>query len=192
MKSVGFKEWAIVCEAMGRGEQSILLRKGGIAEGRAGFSFQYPEFFLFPTFFHEQVGKTRLAHAHLPRARPGEIEIKYFAKLELSAVVTSLETAVALEPFHILNREVVFERFQYDEGPGIHAALVRVYRLSRPWILSELSSYGGCRSWVTLPSSPAGTNLEPIATEEEHARRLRAFRTIVQHADAYPVTPPDR
>jgi hypothetical protein len=34
MESVGFKDWAIVCEALGRGRQSIILRKGGIGEGR--------------------------------------------------------------------------------------------------------------------------------------------------------------
>jgi hypothetical protein len=55
MQSVGFKEWALVCEALGTGRQSIILRKGGIAEGRDGFSFQHREFFLFPTFFHEQL-----------------------------------------------------------------------------------------------------------------------------------------
>jgi hypothetical protein len=53
MQSVGFKEWALVCEALGTGEQTILLRKGGIAEGRDGFGFRHSEFFLFPTFFHE-------------------------------------------------------------------------------------------------------------------------------------------
>jgi len=37
MESVGFKEWSLVCDAFGRGEQSIILRKGGIAEGREGF-----------------------------------------------------------------------------------------------------------------------------------------------------------
>ena len=35
----GFKEWTLICDALGRGEQSIILRKGGIAEGRAGFRF---------------------------------------------------------------------------------------------------------------------------------------------------------
>src|SRR5438477_1344443 len=48
MESVGFKEWSLVCDALGRGEQSVILRKGGIAEGREGFSFRYREFFLFP------------------------------------------------------------------------------------------------------------------------------------------------
>jgi len=51
MESVGFKEWALVCEALGRGEQTIILRKGGIAEGRGGFAFQHSEFFLFRRFF---------------------------------------------------------------------------------------------------------------------------------------------
>src|SRR2546430_16918150 len=32
---IGFKEWTLVCEALGRGVQGIIIRKGGIAEGRA-------------------------------------------------------------------------------------------------------------------------------------------------------------
>ena len=46
--SDAFKEWAVVCEALGDGRQSIILRKGGIAEGREGFAFAHGEFFLFP------------------------------------------------------------------------------------------------------------------------------------------------
>jgi hypothetical protein len=81
MESVGFKEWANVCEALGRGEQTVLLRKGGIAEGRDGFGFRHSGFFLFPTFFHEQIDKVRISGAEIPKAREGEIEIRYFAKL---------------------------------------------------------------------------------------------------------------
>ena len=47
--SAAFKEWAIVCEALGSGRQSILIRKGGVAEGRSGFAYEHSEFFLFPT-----------------------------------------------------------------------------------------------------------------------------------------------
>src|SRR5213082_2938121 len=60
MESAGFKEWSLVCDALGRGRQSVILRKGGIAEGRGGFSFRHREFFLFPTFFHEQIAKVGL------------------------------------------------------------------------------------------------------------------------------------
>ena len=34
---IAFKEWAMVVDALGRGEQIIILRKGGISEGRGGF-----------------------------------------------------------------------------------------------------------------------------------------------------------
>ena len=157
MKSVGFKEWALVCEALGRGEQRVIIRKGGIAEGRDGFSFKHGEFFLFPRFFHEQLEKVRMANATLPQKRDGEIEIRYFAEVEDAKFMTSWEEVEALEPLHVLKREVVRERFGYGDSAGVHIAWVRVTALEKPWILPELPRYGGCRSWVELPESPFPT-----------------------------------
>ncbi len=54
----------MVCEAMGCGEQCVIVRKGGLAEGRDGFAFRHSEFFLFPTWFHEQVASVRGAGAN--------------------------------------------------------------------------------------------------------------------------------
>jgi hypothetical protein len=178
MESVGFKEWAIVCEALGRGEQSVILRKGGIAEGRAGFIFEHREFFLFPTFFHEQVEKTRSVGVEVPQQRAGEIEIGYFAKLEFSAVVTSWEIAAALEPFHVLQREVVRERFDYDQAPGIHVAFVRVFRLAPRWIIEDAPRYGGCRSWVKLPPPAEELKLEAVVSDEVHLSREEALQAL--------------
>jgi len=182
MESVGFKEWAIVCDAIARGEQSIILRKGGIAEGRDGFTFRYPEFYLFPTFFHEQAEKTRGANREVPERRVGEIEIQFSARLEFSAVVTSWETAKALEPFHILEREVVRERFEYNKAPGIHVAFIRAFRLSSPWTIPELPAYGGCRSWVKLPVLPAGISLEPVLPDNESVRLAEAVSAVLAAA----------
>jgi hypothetical protein len=80
MESAGFglKDWAIVCEAMGCGQQCVIVRKGGIAEGRNGFAFRYPEFFLFPTFFHEQSRNVRIASPEQLEERPGEIADPFF------------------------------------------------------------------------------------------------------------------
>jgi hypothetical protein len=47
---VSLKEWAPVAAALGAGEQTILLRKGGIREPR--FTPEAKQFFLFPTSFH--------------------------------------------------------------------------------------------------------------------------------------------
>jgi hypothetical protein len=177
MQSVGFKEWALVCEALGRGEQTILLRKGGIAEGTGGFGFRHSEFFLFPTFFHEQVVKVRTRGAEIPAARQGEIEIRYFAKLEAQKEIRSWSGAAALEPFHILQESVVRERFEY-KGAGLHVALVRVFRLEPGWVLAEKPVYAGCRSWVNLPDCPGEVRLDPVLSDEKHEEIARRFHAI--------------
>jgi hypothetical protein len=178
MESVGFKEWAIVCEALGRGEQTILLRKGGIAEGRDGFGFRHSEFFLFPTFFHEQIDKVRSENAAIPEERDGEIEVCYFAKLVEQREITSWPEAAALEPFHILEDSVVRERFDYKQ-PGLHVALVRVFRLPPCWTLPEMPAYGGCRSWVELPECPAETQFESVLSDDDFARWLEQFKAAL-------------
>jgi hypothetical protein len=172
MQSVGFKEWALVCEALGRGEQRILLRKGGLAEGREGFGFRHSEFFLFPTLFHEQLVKVRMPEAQIPAAREGEIEIRYFAKLEAQKKITDWSQAAALAPFHVLEESVVRERFEYKRA-GLHVALVRVFRLEPSWILKDKPAYGGCRSWVNLPPCPVELRCEPVINDEQHHECLR-------------------
>ena len=54
-----FKEWEAIVEALGHGAQIVILRKGGIAEGRAGFQARHPKFWLFPTGYHQQWEKTK-------------------------------------------------------------------------------------------------------------------------------------
>lgn len=178
MQSVGFKEWALVCEALGRGEQTILLRKGGIAEGRQGFGFRHDEFFLLPTFFHEQVGKVRRPGAELPAIRNGEIEIGYFAKLEARQEIASWAQAEALEPFHILDESVVRERFEY-KGAGLHVALVRVFRLEPVWIFPDRPAYRGCRSWVNLPECPVDAQFEPVLSDDQFRKLGELFRAAI-------------
>jgi hypothetical protein len=182
MQSVGFKEWALVCEALGAGKQSVLLRKGGIAEGRDGFGFRHSEFFLFPTFFHEQVLKVREPGAVIPTAPQGEIEIQFFAKLEAQQRITSWETAAHLEPFHILDDSVVRNRFEY-ESAGLHVAVARVFRLEPAWVFQDLPAYGGCRSWVKLPQFPTETRLDPVLSDKAHEEVVRSIEAVLSCSD---------
>ncbi|HSP45711.1 MAG TPA: DUF1802 family protein [Chthoniobacterales bacterium] len=178
MQSVGFKEWALVCQALGRGEQTILLRKGGIAEGREGFGFRHSEFFLFPTFFHEQLGNVRAPGAEIAATSNGEIQVRYFARLEAQKEVMSWAMAAALEPLHVLQESVVRERFDYKRA-GLHVALVRVFRLEPKWTLADKPAYGGCRSWVELPQCPALTRFEPVLSDEQHAKIAERFKAVM-------------
>ena len=179
MQSIGFKEWAMVCEAFARGRQSIVVRKGGIAEGSAGFSFRHHDFYLFPTWFHEQSGKVRTTDILIPEKPAGEIEIRCLARLECARVVTSWPVAEALAPLHILRSEVVRDRFDYDAAPGVHVALVRAFRLLPAWKFPDEKRFGGCRSWVNLPDPPPEIRLEPVLSEADHDKRREEFFGIL-------------
>jgi hypothetical protein len=167
-----------------RGETSLIFRKGGIAEGREGFRFKFERFFLFPTYFHEQIKELRLGAVQeatqdsLPRTDP--VTITGFAEVEFTSWVDDLSTIEALESLHVLNRRVLEERFRYNRPEGLHLALVRVYKLAKPWRFPFQRSYGGCRSWVDLPAPPIELELEPVLGEDEHARRRALVRRAIK------------
>ena len=182
--NIGFKEWTLVCDALGRGEQSIIIRKGGIAEGRAGFRFQHDEFLLFPTLFHEQVSKLKLpVDTALPAMRAdGQHEIKYRVRVEWTRDVSDLAVVQRLAPFHCWQDSEIEKRFRYEEekgNPGVSVALVRVEKLSAPFVFPDSPKYGGCRSWIQLPELPNGTQAVPVLDEAAHRSREKDLLSVL-------------
>ena len=57
LERTALKEWAVLCDAMARGDIVALVRKGGIREQRAGFGVRHDRFVFYPTFFHERDGE---------------------------------------------------------------------------------------------------------------------------------------
>ena len=186
--AVAFKEWALVCEALGSGQQSLILRKGGIAEGRNGFGFEHGEFYLFPTWFHGQVERIRLAGAVLPEKVPEDLTLSYTALVEWSGRVADNEAVGRLAGLHVLDASVIEERFEYNTGKdarhdpgsdrGIHVAFVRVYRLEPPVTMPMEKRFGGCRSWVEIPEIAPGA-LVSVLSDEEHNRRRELFGQLL-------------
>ena len=159
-ESIGFKEWQVVCDALASGRQSMLLRKGGIHEGRQGFSFAHESFFLFPTRFHVLADQVREGNVVVqPEWHPGDmIRITHHAEAVSAVTLTDWEKVAALEPFQIYSEQTVRDRFDW-EGKGmasgsIHVAVVRIRELATPWEFPYEARYGGCRSWVNLPDAP--------------------------------------
>ena len=176
--AIGFKEWQVVCDALATGRQSILLRKGGIHEGRDGFSFAHDAFFLFPTRFHAIAGQVREGTVKaLPEWQPGdEIRITHHASARWAVTLNDWEQVAALAPHHIYSEATVRDRFDW-EGKGmasgsIHVALVRVRELATPWIFPYEARFGGCRSWIQLPTPPAGWDqaARPVLADEAMAK----------------------
>lgn len=166
--AIGFKEWQVVCDAMASGRQSVLLRKGGIHEGREGFSFAHDSFFLFPTRFHAQGDHVREGEfTPMPEWQEGDdITITHHATAEWAVTLTDWQQLEAIEPHHIYSEATIRERFDW-EGKGmasgsIHLALVRVRKLAEPWIFPYGKAFGGCRSWVSLPNPPSLDGAVPV------------------------------
>jgi hypothetical protein len=166
-----FKEWAIVCASIERGETSLIFRKGGIAEGRNGFEFKHRRFFLFPTFFHEQIERTRLGRDRDVAPRTDPVAISVFVEVEFAPLVRDLSLVHSLEAFHVLQPSVLEGRFHYDDQDGLYLAFLRAFRVSPVWELPFRPAFGGCRSWITLPEAPDDLKMEPVLSDEEQARR---------------------
>lgn len=153
--AVGFKEWAYVCDSLTQGIQTLILRKGGIHEGRSGFQWKHQGFFLFPTWFHTQGERLTWvpegAEDFPPEEERTSVEITGYATLEQVWKVTEWDQMKKIAPFHIWREEIVKERFVYDEESCLHVALVRAWKLPEAWSFPYSRSYGGCRSWVNLP-----------------------------------------
>ncbi|MBV9875016.1 MAG: DUF1802 family protein [Verrucomicrobia bacterium] len=173
--SVAFKEWALVCASMLRGETSLIFRKGGIAEGREGFRFQHERFFLFPTFFHEQAERLRIDVPML-EPEPGLVSFSAYVHVEFTRWIEDLSLLQPLSDLHVLKPEVLEQRFAYADPKGLHLAMIRVFGVIPVWSLAFQKSFGGCRSWVELPEAPAELRFTPVIQDGEHAARVQRVR----------------
>lgn len=179
-----FKEWAAVCSALLAGQQSLILRKGGIHEGRDGFRVQHPEFWLFATGFHQQADAltddaTEFAKTLPPE--PGTILLPGYVVVEAVEEIGDLAVLPQLIGQHIWSERTVDERFHY-RTPGLFALMVRVYRPETPLVLPDSPHFGGCRSWVDLPSELSTTDLVPALSDADHLARMERLRVALSHS----------
>lgn len=173
-RPVAFKEWQLVADAIVGGEQSVILRKGGISEGKAGFQWLHPRFFLFPSLFHEQAEQVVPAvdgSPRSPRVWPGlaEDDVAFSVYIETLATgrLTDWDEVLRLAPYHIWREEIVRERFEWGDEPGISWATIRAWELTEPWILKDRATFGGCRSWFGLPAEEVGGWAHHLGTARE-------------------------
>jgi hypothetical protein len=161
--AIAFKEWASVCDALARGDQSLILRKGGVSEtdGPGRFLPEHPAFWLYPTWVHqaEQGVRTNTddsppIHQPYPQAK---VPIHVFACVKPLYYLKDEQTLNLLEPFHILTAETVQKRFHY-RTPGLWVLAVRAWARSEPEWIALKPEHDGCKTWISLdhPLSTAG------------------------------------
>jgi hypothetical protein len=150
--NAALKEWAIVCRDLADGRQTLLIRKGGIEEIKAGFQVFHRDFWLFPTYVHQNAtdlvpavhAEFEEVQAALPPA--GTIPFQLYATTEDVVKMMDLARLRSLEGYHILSWDCVASRFQYRNKPGVHVMTVRVHRRQSVITLQNTTAYEGCVS----------------------------------------------
>jgi len=185
---IAFKEWAVVVDALGTGEQIVILRKGGISEGRGGFQVEHPEFLLFPTLFHQQRESVLpSAQARFDRLAP-EFPAGDILRLEFLATVVawhrldSLGAAERLRGQHIWRDEVIAQRFDWGKSKNINALAVRVFRLPQRIELPMQPGYAGCKSWIELEREISSDDAMPVLDDAAFSRKVIQFQIALDPA----------
>lgn len=186
--NAALKEWAIVCRALADGRQTLLIRKGGIEEIKAGFQVIHRDFWLLPTYVHQKAADLVPAvHAEFEEvqaAQPpaGAIPFQLYATAEDVVKVTDLDRLRSLEGYHILSWDCVASRFQYRNKPGVHVMTVRVYRRPTATTLPNTPGYDGCVSWVDLDEALDTEGCTPVLSDAEFSGRLADIRVRLEGA----------
>lgn len=180
-----FKEWAVSCQAMREGEQILLIRKGGIREEEGVFRISDQEFFLMPTWEHQN--SRLLKPEYISRLESLQAQGHDPAQIVLDsyAVVTNIYQAKNEKQVQAVahecpwNQTYIKERFDFNPYDPLYLAVLRVYRLPEPQILPMLPEYGGCKSWVTLEREIDLTGAIPAIPDTEfEARASSVLNTL--------------
>ena len=185
------KEWAVLVDAMARGDVVAMVRKGGIREQRAGFQVRHDRFLLYPTYFHEKAAEvaprfvSTLDAAHARRPPEGIVRLEYVADVAAVWTVSDLDRLRAIEGEHGLAWSAVESRFHYRNRPGVQVVAVRLSRLRGPGDVPEERRSAGCVSWVELSADVPVTGALPVVQEPEFGRRLAALAEALGASDEY-------
>lgn len=178
------KEWAVVCEAIRSGHQSVLLRTGGIREDHGEFRIESDRFWLFPTRFHQTVElitpefAETMSRSEAPvvsETLGNQIPLHVFCEVHMSCYIDDLSQLPTIRNLHVLKDEVTHQRFDY-RSPGLTALFIRAYSLPEPVLIENNAQYDGCKSWLTMNSPLATDELNAVLPTEEFERRADEFK----------------
>ena len=166
------KEWSNVIEALGRGEQVILIRKGGLADPK--FGVEAERFYLYPTFYHQPARG----------AEPEEVTISHWCEVVRTWRIRDESAPVRLGPFVVLPQDAVETRYRFRPDQALHVIAVRVFALPAPVRIAVKPEYIGCRSWVSVDDEIDVDGSAPILSERELQARIDAVDAAIREATA--------
>jgi hypothetical protein len=148
------KEWSNVVAALGRGEQVILIRKGGIAD--PSFGVDAVRFYLYPTYFHQ--GESD--------ARPS-VTITHWCEVVKTWSVRDFEVLERLAPLVVMPHETLEARYRFRPDQALYVIALRTWKLATPADVQYRDEYGGCKSWISVDDEIDIDGSTPVLEEAE-------------------------
>lgn len=185
---VALKEWSAVTDALRSGRQTLLLRKGGIAERRKGFVVEHQSFLLYPSYAHQQIDfvKPEAVADYEKQADPGgrmTLRFDTYADVVYATPLIEKAQAYGLGAYHIWNERFINQRLAWRPEEPVWLLVLRAFELAEPIEVEALRRYAGCRSWVNLErpvlikdAKPVLGNLGFEKTKQDVLNSLEASR----------------
>ncbi len=183
--ATALKEWATVVEALGRGEQLVLIRKGGLIEPGSGFELVANTFVFYPTFEHQAVTYLRprfqryFDEASARRAPEGQVRIDLYGVAVSSVRSHDPALIERLREFHVYNEAFLSQRLKWQPEQPLVVVVVRAFRLVTPHQLITAPRYAGCKSWVDLESAIPLEAAQPVLEEAAFQQRARELAPLL-------------
>lgn len=151
------REWTSTCDAIARGGQNLLIRKGGISE--PGFEIESRKFALLPTLFHEKGSGAGEAIK--------TVTVRVVCELLASVEVPSSANLDPLEKFHRYEAQQLDTRLRYKPEKPLTLMAIRAFALTPDASFGMDVVRPVCRSWHELPLDLSGREVTLIRGPDE-------------------------
>ena len=146
------KEWSNVIDALGRGDQAILIRKGGIADPE--FGVEAGRFYLYPTYFHQGESDARAS-----------VAVGHWCEVARTWSVRDLQLLQRLETMVVMPRATLETRYRFRPDQALHIIGVRTFALLKPVEVAFRPEYAGCLSWISVEDEIDIDGSRPVLSE---------------------------
>ncbi|KAL4533044.1 hypothetical protein Ndes2526A_g08500 [Nannochloris sp. 'desiccata'] len=188
---IALKEWAPAVKALSNGDQTVLLRKGGIKDPT--FKTKAPSFVLFPTTFHTDASLLKPEYQSKYQA-DCEIDPRGQEYLEFDCVAevtgqfktTDPKILTALDPLHIYGPDFLEARLRWKPTQPLTVLELRAYKLTKPLVVAAREKFWGCFSWIDLDDD--GTR----EFSSDFPREGKSFKDLVNQGHMTPALDDDR
>ena len=173
MTNKALKDWSSIISALGKGGQTILIR-------RPAFRVSYNEFLLYPTYGHP---KDKIKEEYHPlfeesiSSRPSKgVRIEYLARCEKIITTSDPRKLEELSSYYAWTKDHVEKYFEETEERKLNVLILRIYSLPEPKIVQPSRAM----TWVTLPYSISPQDCTPVLSDQEFSHTKSEIRTLLE------------